>query len=388
MASTLVLIGSILLAAYAAHGLGRRVHVPRVTLLLLIGVLVGPAGFGVVPDVAEAAFPLITNLALAMVGFLLGERLALREMRKEGRVALVVSIGVTFTTAALVFAAVWAATRNIALSLILAGIAPATAPAATVDVVRESKAQGSLSSAVLRVVALDDAWCLILFTVLLVTAEGIAGQATVVGEVGAAAWEIGGALILGAAMGVPMAWLTGRVKRGEPTLLEASGFVFMAAGLAQLAGFSYLMTCMVLGATVANLARHHSRPFRAISGIADPFLSIFFFLAGYEFEISALSAVGLLGLAYIGARVLGRVLGGYWSARASDAEAGLARRIGWCLLPQAGVAVGLGLLAVERLPETRTVVLPLVIATTVVFELLGPVVTLRQLRAAGEVPVQ
>ena len=91
MAPTLILIGSILLAAYAAHGFGRRVHVPRVTLLLLIGVLVGPAGFDVVPDVAAAAFPLITNLALAMVGFLLGERLALREMRGDGRVAVVVA---------------------------------------------------------------------------------------------------------------------------------------------------------------------------------------------------------------------------------------------------------------------------------------------------------
>jgi Kef-type K+ transport system membrane component KefB len=388
LASTLILIGSILLAAYAAHGFGRRVHVPRVTLLLLIGVLVGPAGFGVVPDVAEAAFPLITNLALAMVGFLLGERLALREMHGDGRIAVVVSIGVSLTSAAFVFAVVWAMTRNITVSLILAGIAPATAPAATVDVVRESKAQGSLSNAVLRVVALDDAWSVILFTVLLVTAENIAGLGTVVSGVGAAVWEVGGAVMLGAALGVPMAWLTGRVKRGEPTLLEAAGFVFLAAGLAQLTGFSYLITCMTVGATVANLARHHTRPFRAIGGISDPFLSIFFFLAGYEFDMAAFSAVGLLGLAYIGARVLGRVVGGYWSARVSNAEADLARRIGWCLLPQAGVAVGLVLLAVERLPETRTIVLPLVITTTVVFELIGPVATLRQLRAAGEVPAQ
>jgi Kef-type K+ transport system membrane component KefB len=361
-------------------------HVPRVTLLLLIGVVVGPAGLGVIPDIAEAAFPLVTHLALAMVGFLLGERLVFRELRGEGRVAVGISVGVSLVTAACVFAAVWITSGNLVVALILAGIAPATAPAATVDVVRESRAKGPLSDTVLRVVALDDVWCVILFTVLLVAAEGFSGQGTPGDDIGRALWEVGGAIVLGAVVGVPMAWLTGRVKPGEPTLLEAAGFVFLGAGIALLAGFSYLLASMTVGATVANLARHHTRPFRAIEGITDPFLAIFFFLAGYELDALSLRAAGLLGLVYVGGRLLGRVVGGYWSARASAAEPGLARRIGWCLLPQAGVAVALALVAVERLPETRAVVLPLVIATTVIFELFGPLATLRQLRAAGEVP--
>lgn len=381
-----MLIGCILLGAWAAHAFGRRLHVPRVTLLLLIGIVVGPSALDVVPDVAETAFPLITHLALAMVGFLLGERLAFRSIRREGHEALVISVGVSLVTAVSVFAATWIATGNLVLALILAGVAPATAPAATVDVVRESRAKGPLSDTVLRVVALDDAWCVLLFTALLVVAEGLTGQGTPFDDLRSALWEVGGAVALGAGMGIPMAWLTGRLKPGEPTLPEAAGFVFLTAGIALFAGFSYLLSSMVVGATVANLARHHTRPFRAIEGIADPFLAIFFFLAGYEFDLLSLPAVGLLGLVYIGARLLGRVVGGYWSARACAASPDLARRIGWCLMPQAGVAVGLVLLAVERLPDTRAILLPLVIATTVVFEVIGPLAALRQLRAAGEIP--
>lgn len=386
MSSTLVVIGCILLGAYAADAFGRRVHVPRVTLLLLLGVVVGPIGLGVIPVVAEETFPLVTHLALAMVGFLLGERLSFKEMQRDGYAALRISIGVTLVTALCVLAAVWIATANLVLALLLAGIAPATAPAATVDVIRESRAKGPLTDTVLRVVALDDAWCVILFTTFLVVAEGLAGQAHPRDEFALALWEVGGAVLLGVAVGTPMAWLTGRVKRGEPTLLEAAGFVFLGAGIAELCGFSYLLCTMTVGATVANLARHHTRPFRAIEGVAEPFLAIFFFLAGHGLDLQSLPAVGLLGLIYIGARSGGRVGGGYWSARAAATGHELAHRIGWCLLPQAGVAVGLMLLAIERLPDTRTIVLPVVIGTTVVFELLGPVATLRQLRAAEETP--
>ncbi|HAC28991.1 MAG TPA: sodium:proton exchanger, partial [Marinobacter hydrocarbonoclasticus] len=180
-----------------------------------------------------------------------------------------------------------------------------------------------------------------------------------------------------------MAWLTGRLRPGEPMLLESAGFVFVAAGLASWFGLSYLLTCMTLGIVVANRARHHVRPFRSIEGISEPFLALFFFMAGYQLDWLALPTLGALGLAYVLARIGGRLAGGYLGGLLAGSAPETRQRIGACLMPQAGVALGLALVATERLPELGYI-LPLVIGATVVFELIGPPMTLLQLRKAGE----
>jgi len=167
-------------------------------------------------------------------------------------------------------------------------------------------------------------------------------------------------------------------------LLEAAGFVFICGGLALMLHVSYLLACMALGATVANRATHHTRPFREIEGASQPFLVMFFLLAGYECDLDAVTTFGVLGAGYVLARLLGRVIGGSLSARLAGAPAVVRRRVGWCLLPQAGVALGLALLAAERLPAVGEIVLPLVIVATVVFELVGPATTWWHLDQAGE----
>ena len=380
---TLLLIGTILLLALGAHAVGQRIHVPRVTLLLLLGALAGPELLNLLPADANAGFSLVTNLALAMVGFLLGERMSLAELR-DGRAAISVSLAVTLATALFVFVSCWLVTGNLPASLLLAGIAPATAPAATLDVIREAGADGPLTKLVWQVVAIDDAWCAMLFSVLLVSADMLSGSSGALSGITAGLGEVIGSILLGLALGFPMAWLTGRLRPGEPTLLEAAGFVFVAAGLASLWGLSYLLTCMTLGAVVANAAKHHLVPFRSIEGIAEPFLALFFFLAGYELDWAVLKTLGAVGIAYVGARVLGRLAGGWLGAWLANTDRRTRRHIGLCLMPQAGVALGLALVAVERVPEAGFI-LPLVIGATVLFELAGPPLTLIQLRRAGEV---
>lgn len=383
---TLILIGVTLLVALGAHGLGSRLHVPRVTLLLLLGVAAGPSGFDILPDSAEKSFSLITQLALAMVGFLLGERMSLRELRHNSGMVMSVSIAITLITSATVLVGVWWLTGDLIAALLLAGIAPATDAAATLDVISESGAEGRLTETVWQVVAVDDAWCIIIFSVLLVTAESLAGNgASTMMSIQAGLWELGGAVLLGFGLGLPMAWLTGRLRKGEPMLLEAAGFVLLCAGIAQSLHVSYLLACMVLGATVANNAHHHLRPFRSIKGVADPFLAIFFFLAGYGLDMGLLLELGLLGAVYLLARLVGRLIGGFLGARLAGANPGASRRIGWCLLPQAGVALGLALLATERVPEAGAYLVPIAIGSTVVFEVAGPIAMLWHLRHAGEI---
>src|SRR5690606_41554817 len=157
--------------------------------------------------------------------------------------------------------------------------------------------------------------------------------------------EVGGSVLLGIVLGLPMAWLTGRLRPGEPMLLESAGFVFVAAGLASWLGLSYLLTCMTLGVVVANRARHHVRPFRSIDGVAEPFLALFFFMAGYQLDWLALPALGALGVAYVVARIAGRLAGGYLGGVLAGSTVDTRNRIGACLMPQAGVALGLALVA-------------------------------------------
>ncbi len=380
----LLLIGGIMLLALGAHTLGQRLHVPRVTLLLLIGALAGPQLLNLVPVSISDNFQLVTELTLAMVGFLLGERLSIRDLR-QGREAIVISLSVTLITAALIFLAIWAVTGDVVAALILAAISTATDPAATLDVVRQTRSKGPLTHLVSEVVAIDDAWGALLFSVLLVFALLVTGNGAGLIETSLhGLYEVGGALLLGSLLGLPMAWMTGRLKPGEPMLLESAGFVFLSAGLAGALGVSYLLTCMALGVTVANVATHHVRPFRSIEGILEPFLAMFFFLAGFGLDWSILPTLGGLGLTYVAVRIIGRLLGGYAGGVLAGSQEQVRYRSGACLLPQAGVAMGLALVATDRIPE-MTYLLPLVIGSTVLFELVGPPVTMHQLKRAGEI---
>jgi Kef-type K+ transport system membrane component KefB len=148
---------------------------------------------------------------------------------------------------------------------------------------------------------------------------------------------------------------------------------------------SHILTSIVLGATVANLARHHERPFHAIEGIEWPFLILFFLLAGAALHVEAIGQVGLLGIAYITLRVAGRILGTRLGGWLSGTEPVTRRWIGLALLPQAGVAIGMALLASQRFPELKDTLLTVVLGSTVVFELLGPVMTRRVLARVGEI---
>jgi len=379
----LLVLGSILLLALAAHYVGRRVHVPRVTLLILLGAVAGPEALDLMPPHIGNNFALITELTLAMVGFLLGEQMSFKELR-QGREAIIISLSVTLVTALVIFLATMLVTGHIAASLLLAAIATATDPAATLDVIKETRSRGPLTRLVAQVVAIDDAWGAILFSIMLVFAELFTGNgATVYDTIHHGVGEVAGALILGVVLGLPMAWLTGRIRPGEPMLLESAGFVFLAAGIAGYLNVSYLLTAMTLGVTVANAARHHVRPFRSIEGLSDPFLAIFFFLAGLGLDWSVLPTLGVLGGVYVLARIAGRILGGYAGGVISGADRTIRLRNGACLLPQAGVAMGLALVAAERLPEL-TFLLPLVVGSTVIFEVIGPPIAMLQFQRAGE----
>jgi len=384
VAAVLITFGGLFLIGLVADLVGRRTPLPRVSLLLLAGFLIGPSAMDWLPDFTREWFPVLTNVALAMIGFLLGHELTPKRMRELGRPVLAMSVGEVLMTALLMFTVLSLFGVRFELALLLAGIAPATAPLAVLDVVREYRASGRFTDMLVGIVAIDDAWGLLMFSLLLTMAQAFAGHGDALGSLQSGAWEIGGSVLLGVALGLPMAYLTGRIRPGEPTQAEALGLVLLCAGLAAWLGLSYILSAIVMGTMVANFARHHDRPFRVIEGFDWPFLILFFLLAGASLHVGALAQAGMLALGYIALRVVGRIAGTRLGGMLSGAEAPTRRWMGLALLPQAGVAIGMALMAAQRFPEISHLILPVVLGSTVVFEVLGPVVTRWTLAEVGD----
>lgn len=383
LAQLLITLGGLFLLGLITDLLGRHTPLPRVTLLIVFGFAIGPSGLAWLPDPTGDWLPAVADMALVMVGFLLGETFTLARLREHGRVILTTSIAKVLVTFGFVGLGLWAAGFPPEIALILASIAPATAPAATTDVVHELRAEGSFTTSLLGIVAIDDAWGLILFSLVLASAEVLAGVGGA-DAIGLGLREVVGGLVLGFAVGVPAAFVTGRIARGEPTLAEALGIVFLCGGLALWFEVSFLLASMALGATVANLARHHSRPFRAIEGIEWPFLILFFVLAGASIETELIIDIAAIVLVYLLLRTLGTFLGTWLGARVSGAEASIRRWMGLALLPQAGVALGMALVVSQRIPGLDHLVLNTIVASTAILEVVGPVLTRLALRKSGD----
>lgn len=372
-------LAGLFFAGLLADMLGRRTRLPRVTLLLALGVLVGRSGFDLLPQAVDGWYDFLSITALTMVAFLLGGTLTRSNLARHGRIILSVSVSIVLLTWASVWGGLLLIGVDPVLAVLLGAIATATAPAATLDVLRQTGVRNTFTETLEGIVAIDDAWGLIVFSLALALAGMIQGAETTEAVLHAA-WEMGGAVLLGCAIGLPAAYLTGRVSEGDPLRTEALGIVFLTAGASMLAGVSFLIAGMMAGALIVNLARHHDRAFHEIEHFQWPFMLLFFVLAGASLELTHLSSLGLTGLAYVILRIVSRIVGARIGAGIAGANPTEAKYFGVALLPQAGVAVGMALIAAETFPSIGQAVLTLTIATTIAFEILGPFATMWAVR--------
>lgn len=372
-----ITLGALFLAGLAAHELGRLTRLPRVTMLLLLGLLVGQSGLALLPEMALDWFEPLSVLALTMVAFLLGGELTRENLGSHGRAILSISVAVVVGTTVIVGLGLVLVGVDPAVALLLGAIATATAPAAIADVIRQSGIRNGFSETLTGIVAVDDVWGLIVFSLCLSLVQSSGGWTDPLVH---AVRDIGGAALLGAAVGVGAAYLTGRLKPGEPLQTEAIGVVFLTAGLAIWLGVSFLVAGMTAGAIVANLARHHEYAFKEIEHIEWPFMLLFFVLAGATLELSTVWSLGWITAVYVALRIVSRIVGAEIGAAIGQVPQAQRHIFGPALLPQAGVAVGMALVASETLPQWGPTIMTLTVAATVVFELVGPPCTLAAIR--------
>lgn len=380
----LLSLGGILFLGLFTSTVAERTFLPRVTMLLLLGVLVGDHGIALLPPLFSQHFDVIADLTLMMVGFLIGGKLSKAALNDSARAVMWISLATAVITALVVGVMLVLLGIAMPLAILLGTIAAATAPAAVVDVINESGLDNRFTNSLISIVALDDVWALLLFAIAMavVASNGSAG-----GDLSFlyhALFEIVGAVGLGVALGIPAAYLTGRIRDGQPMLLEALGVVAVCGGLAGWLDVSYLIACIVLGAVVVNLARHHESPFHAIGDIESLFLVVFFVVAGASLELAALRNIGYLGLIYIVARCIGKFVGAWAGAKVAGADPVTTRWMRVALLPQAGVSIGMALVASSHFPQYQQTLLTLVIGSTVVFEIIGPICTRLAIRRASQ----
>lgn len=380
----LIIVGGLLIAGLAVDAVARRTRLPRISLLVALGVLVGPIGLDLLTEDAEQWFPTIAAVALVMVGFLLGGEFTLVNLRDHGRPVVILAFTQTLITALVVSAGLLGLGVEVVVALALAGIATATDPVAVADEVSETGTVGPFKRTLLGVVAIDDVFGIGFFTILMAIGVASAGAGSPAALAGEALWTILGAVLLGVLLGVPVAYLSGRVRPGTPTLEEALGAVLLCAGLALWLEVSFLLAAVVMGAVATNVAKHHVRTFPEIQNIKAPFLVVFFVLAGASVSSVALTTAGGLLGAYLVLRVGGKLLGGVIGSRLVGEDLRTGAWFGTALLPQAGVALGMALVASEQFPAYANTMLSVAIVATLVFELAGPVLVRVALHRVGE----
>lgn len=346
-------------------------------MLLLLGMLAGNTGFQLVPQEFLEWFDAISIIALTMVAFLLGGSLTKSNLLGHGREIVVISLSIVVFTLAIISAGLALAGLPLGLALILGAIATATAPAAMIDVIRESGVSNGFTTTLKGIVAIDDAWGLAVFSLIVVFVSQSNGWD---GVLYGAAYDLGGGILLGSVVGGLAAILTGRLKPGEPMQAEAIGIVFLIAGFSLWFEVSFLVSGMTAGAIVANFARHHDRAFHEIEHVQWPFMMLFFILGGASLELEAMVSLGWFGFLFIFLRTAARLIGGYIGAQASRCPKIYVKWYGPALLPQAGVAIGMALVAGEQFPQWAPSIMAFTITATVFFEIFGPPVTLAAIR--------
>lgn len=383
-----VLYLAIMIAAGMAVGrLAKLVKLPNVTGYIIAGLILGPSVLNIVPETVLSNIEVVSDVALGFIAFSIGNEFKLAYFKRVGTAPIVIAVLESFMAVIVVFAGLLIAGEQVPFSLLLGAIAAATAPAATIMVINQYKAKGPVTETLLSVVAIDDATTLIFFGISMAIAQTILSPTGVSFKesVLMPAWEIFGSLIIGGALGLlftlPLRWFK---KDGNRTAITV-GFVFAAVGISQLLGLSDLLLCMAMGATLANLSNQTDHIMRLTDNLTPPIYMLFFVASGAALQLGIIPTVGIVGIIYLVTRVIGKIFGTWLGGVICKCERNVKLYLGPALLPQAGVAIGLSLVAAEKLPEYAAQIRAIVLCATLVYELIGPAITKACLKKAGEI---
>ena len=389
-----------------------HLKLPDVTAFLIAGVIVGPfclgatkipgLGFDTMEDISQVAF--LSNVALGFIAFDIGNEFRLAQLRQTGKTATVIGIIQAVMATILVDIALiilhfieGADVLPLPVAITLGAIAAATAPAATLMVVRQYKAKGPLTSLLLPIVALDDAVGLVVFAVSIGIAQALEGGAlNVISVVVNPVLEIVCSLVLGAFMGTLLTVLEKIFFSNSNRLSLTISFVIMTIALASVkitlvggitVSFSSLLVCMMLGTMFCNLSEYSTDIMQRSTKWTAPLYAVFFVISGSQLDLSVFRypVIVLIGVVYILVRCLGKYFGALVSSSMMHCSETVRKYLGVTLFPQAGVALGMVVSAQSLGAEYGSMIRNIILFSVLVYELVGPLMTKIALERAGEI---
>lgn len=408
--TTLLSVGVAMIAGLLVSRIARKFRLPAVTAYLVAGVLIGPYLLGALKidgigfnDASQlAALEIISNAALGFIAFSIGNEFRLKSLKETGKQATVIGILQALAATLVVDAALiglhFLMPEKISLpaAITLGAVAAATAPAATLMVVRQYKAKGKLTSLLLPIVALDDAVGLVVFAVSFGIARAMqSGVVDVVSIVVEPLIEIVASLGLGALMGMILTFIEKIFHSGSKRLALCIAFILITAGISLLKfnvggvkiGFSSLLACMMLGTMFCNMCDFSEELMERTDGWTSPLFVLFFVICGAELDLKVFTDfdIVIIGVVYILARAIGKYFGAYGSAKMMKCDEKVTKNLGITLLPQAGVALGMSITAKQLGDVDGALVRNIILFSVLILELIGPTLTKNALIRAGDV---
>jgi len=385
--NTLFYLAIILFSGLICGRAVKHIKLPNVTGYLIAGLLLGPHILKLVPTNLIGSLELISEMALAFIAFSIGSEFKLSYLKKVGLTPIVIAILEGLAATFLVTLALVLSGFDIKVALLLGAIASATAPAATIMVVKQFNAKGPVTETLLSVVALDDAVALIAFgfSMAIVNSLQNPNKASLIMAIISPFIEIIGSVVLGFLLGLLFTIPLRYFKKASNRTIITTGFVFLGSALATMLGLSPLLLCMCMGAMLININKSGNEIMGLVDNVTPPIFLMFFVVSGMELDITSIPKIGVIGIIYVICRVIGKVAGAYIGAAIMKAPAPVKKYLGYSLVPQAGVAIGLSLIAANTLPELGQAIRTIVLCATFIYELTGPTITKLSLEKAGEI---
>lgn len=384
----------------AGGKLAKLLKLPSVSGYLLAGLFVGPAFFGDygilnAGDLDNLIF--ISELALAFIAFSIGSEFVLKELKKYGKKVFIITIaeviGAVFVVFSVMFLITYFSSKNyvdnpFAFSIVIAAMSAATAPAATLLVIRQFRAYGPVTKSLLSVAALDDVIGIVIFAVAIsiakvsLSGEAITFSSLVLGPV----IEIFGSILLGFVLGFVLSIIAKKQKDPDDLQVISIIAIFLGVGIAKWLNLSPLLTNIAIGMTLVNVMKKSTRVFDSVNGFVAPFYVLFFVFAGAGLDLKILWGVGFIGIAYVFARGIGKYSGAYIGGKIAKAEPTVTKYLGFGLLPQGGISIGLSVVVATTLPvEYSSIINTIIMFAVLIYETSGPIFSKLAIKFAGEI---
>ncbi len=404
--NSILAIGILIIAGFFGGLVAKKIRYPRISGYIIVGMLLSPSVLNVIPSqLIREDLSVITDIALGIVAYLIGGSLNLERLKKLGKNIVTITpfeaLGAwIFVSLLIIFLGHFVIKFDglnpnfyqtyLPMAIIIGAISCATAPAAVLAIIHEYRAKGPLTTTLLGVVALDDAFAILGYAI----AISIAGV-LIIGVQALSLYQmlivpildIAGSLLLGTSFGFVLVYMSRFARTRKTLLVTVLGMIMLSIGTAKILGISSLLANMAMGFVIVNKMKPSEEMFRVIDDIEDVIFAMFFTLAGAHFDLGVVKTAGILALLIVIGRFSGKFVGAKMGAAISQAPTAIRKYLGFGLLPKAGVTVGLVLLVQQN--STFTIIGPImvnaILASVIINELIAPPLTKYALFKAGEV---